>query len=111
MDRVIIINSESFGSGDEVLGKKLMGAFLRKVWASPNKPETIILYNSAVKIAATGSEVLDAVNGLFEAGVDILACGTCVSHFKLEKSLKAARVSNMDEIADIMLTAKTIVTV
>src|SRR6056297_3311682 len=99
MEKVIIINDESFGKGSEELGKKLMGAFLRKIWSKEEKPEKIILYNSGVKIAAKGSYVLDAVNGLFESGVDILACGTCVEHFGLENSLEAARLSNMDEIA------------
>ncbi|MFZ7102507.1 MAG: sulfurtransferase-like selenium metabolism protein YedF [Peptococcaceae bacterium] len=110
MDKVIIINSESFGHGSEELGKKLMGAFLRKIWAGEDKPAAIILYNSGVKIAAAGSYVLDAVTGLMEAGVDIIACGTCVEYFKLEDSLQAARISNMEEISAIMLAAKSVVT-
>ena len=110
MDKVIIINNESFGNGSEELGKKLMGAFLRKVWAKDGKPDTIILYNSGVKIAAEGSPVLDAVTGLMEAGVDILACGTCVEFFKLENAIKAGRISNMDEISSVILNAKSVVT-
>jgi len=111
MNKVIIINDESFGKGSEELGKKLMGAFLRKIWAKEEKPEKIVLYNSGVKIAAQGSFVLDAVNGLFESGVDILACGTCVEHFELKDSLQAARITNMDEIASIILKSKNIVTI
>lgn len=110
MGKVIIINSESFGSGSEELGKKLMGAFLRKVWAKEEKPDTIILYNSGVKIAAEGSSILDVATGLLEAGVDILACGTCVEYYNLEDSLKAARISDMEEISSIILSSKNIVT-
>lgn len=111
MERVIIVNSEFFGKGDEWLGKKLLGAFLRKVWANSNKPDAIILYNSGVKIAATGSEMLEVIVGLHESGVDILACGTCVSHYGLEHAMHSARISNMDEIAGIMLSADHVVTV
>lgn len=111
MQKVIILNNESFGSGDEVLGKRLMGAFLRKLWAAQKKPDAIICYNSAVKLMAKGSEVLDAMTGLFDAGVDILACGTCVDFFKLTESVEAGRVSNMEEIASIMMKADSVVTV
>lgn len=110
MEKVIIINSETLGHGSEELGKRLLGAFLRKVWSKEEKPDTIILYNSGVKIAAEGSEVLDAVTGLQESGVDILACGTCVEYYKLGSSLKAARISNMDEISSIILNTNDIVT-
>lgn len=111
MEKIIIINDESFGKGDEALGKRLMGAFLRKIWASPVKPETIILYNSGVKLAARGSEVLDAMNGLHEAGIDILACGTCIDHFNLRDDLIAARVSNMEEIVGYMMNNERVLTI
>lgn len=111
MDRVLIINNEGLGQGDVELGKKLMGAFVRKVWASPDKPEAILLYNSGVKLAAKGSEALGAMAGLYEAGVDILACGTCVEHYGLKDQMAAARISNMEEIASIILTGTHIVTV
>lgn len=111
MDRILIINNEGLGHGDTGLGMKLMGAFLRKVWASPDKPEAILLYNSGVKLAAMGSEALGAMKGLYEAGVDILACGTCVEHYGLKGQMAAARVSSMEEIASIILTGTNIVTV
>ncbi len=111
MEKIIIINDESFGRGDEALGKRLMGAFLRKIWASPVKPETIILYNSGVKLAAMGSEVLDAMNGLHEAGIDILACGTCIDHFGLKDDLVAARISNMEEIVGFMMKKDRVLTI
>lgn len=111
MDRVIIINNEGLGHGDRELGLKLMGAFLRKVWASPDKPQAILLYNSGVRLAAKGSEALGAMMGLYEAGVDILACGTCVEHYGLKEGMQAARISNMEEIASIILTGNHVVTV
>lgn len=111
MDRVIIINNEELGHGDRELGMKLMGALLRKVWASPDKPQAILLYNSGVRLASNGSEALGAMVGLYEAGVDILACGTCVEHYGLKDQMVAARISNMEEIASIILTGTNIVTV
>lgn len=111
MDRIIIINKETFGSGDDGLGQKLMGAFLRKLWAKPVKPDAIILYNAGVKLAAAGSPVLEVFHGLHAASVDILACGTCVDHYGIDEASLEGRISNMEEISDLMLSSASVVTV
>jgi len=107
---VVLINSEFLGRGDDELGRKLMGSFLRKIWAREPKPDRIVFYNSGVKLLAEGSGVLDAATGLIGAGVDLIACGTCVSHFKLDGKVAAGRVSNMDEIAGILVDSERVVT-
>lgn len=99
MKKVIIINSETMGNGNSELG------------ATPKKPEAIILYNGGVKLAAEGSGVLDALEGLLDAGVDILACGTCVEHFGLGAKMKKARISNMVEITECLMNADDTVTI
>lgn len=111
MQTVIIINNESFGQGDEALGKQLMGAYLRKLWASPVKPETIILYNSGVKLMAKGSTVLEVLQGLEEAGVEVIACGTCIAHYELKEDVLIGRISNMEEIVDLTMKADKVITV
>lgn len=111
MKKAFIINNEFFGQGDNDLGQKLMGAFLRKLWAKDKKPESIILYNSGVKLIAEGSPVLDAMDGLFHAGVDILACGTCVDYYQLNDKVRVGRISNMEEISEIMMTVDSVITV
>ncbi len=111
MADVILINNEFLGKGNDELGKKLMGAFLRKLWSQEKKPESIILYNSAVKLIAEGSEVLDAMDGLEVSGVDILACGTCVEFYNLKNSIKAGRISNMDEICTLLMQAAKVITI
>jgi selenium metabolism protein YedF len=108
MTATIIINSEFFGVGDNDLGTKLMGNFLRKLWSLENKPERIIFYNSGVKLLAEGSAVLDALNALTEAGVDLIACGTCVTHFELKGKLEIGRVSDMQEIASTLLAGDAV---
>ena len=103
MKKTLIINSEIMGSGSEELGHQLMGSFLRKLWGSNNKPTRILFYNSAVKLLTNGSPVLEALDGLFEGGVDLIACGTCVSYFDLKDKIVIGRVSDMNEIADSMI--------
>jgi TusA-related sulfurtransferase len=62
-----------------------------------------------VKLACEGSPVLDDLCALEAAGVDILACGTCLNYFELQEKLAVGRVSNMYDIAEVMLNASKVV--
>ena len=111
MKKTIIINSETLGSGSEELGKNLMGSFLRKLWMLESKPDAIIFYNAGVKLLAEGSSVLDALDALIGAGVDLIACGTCVGYYKLDGKLVVGRMSDMKEIASILMASESVITV
>ncbi|MDI6788456.1 MAG: DsrE family protein [Planctomycetota bacterium] len=131
MKKVIIINSDIMGSGNSKLGKQIMGSFLRKLSISKNKPDVIILYNTGVKLLTKASGVLDALETLFSARgarlaparaergsasgmkgkVDIIACGTCVDFFRLKDKIVVGRISNMQEIVDIMMSANPVITI
>ena len=111
MKKVFIINSEFFGKGDDELGAKLMGSFLRTLTGLETKPDKLIFYNSGVKLLAEDSPVLDVLDELEKAGILFVACGTCVSHFKLDDKIRNERISNMREIAGILTEAEHVVTV
>ena len=111
MANVLVLNNRYLGKGDDALGEKLMGGFLRKIWSQETKPRTIIFYNSAVLLLAEGSSTLDALNGLYEAGVDLIACGTCCSFFDISNKLAVGRISDMTEIASLITTSDSVVTV
>ncbi len=108
MKRVIVINSDAMGKGSEKLGKTLIGSFLRKLQATDTKPDKIVFYNAGVKLLAHGSDVLDTVEELHKAGIDLVACGTCVNYFKLQDSIVVGRVSTMPEIISILMSADVV---
>ncbi|MFP4698356.1 MAG: sulfurtransferase-like selenium metabolism protein YedF [Eubacteriales bacterium] len=111
MKTTIVINNESFGKGDMELGKKLMGSFLRKLWISDNLPDVIVCYNAGVKLLAKGSTVLDALDGLYTKGVEIIGCGTCISYYDLGNSIEVGRKTDMEEIVSIMMSSDKVITV
>jgi intracellular sulfur oxidation DsrE/DsrF family protein len=88
-----------------------MGSFLRTLLAAPEKPEALVFYNSGVLLLAAGSPALDALEGLARAGVDLVACGTCVGFFELAGKLAAGRESNMQEIVSLLLSAERTLTI
>jgi len=107
---VIIINSDTLGRGDEGVGQTLLGTFLRKVLAQPNRPDVIVFYNSAVKLLTRQSYYLDILDALERSGVELLACGTCVYKVCGQHALSVGRISNMDEITDIIIGADKVTT-
>lgn len=111
MAAVVVLSSQYMGRGSDKLGQKLMGSFLRKLWASENKPDVMLFYNSAVLLLAEGSAVLDALTGLSDDGVELVACGTCCQHFDISDRLEAGRISDMEEIVETMLTAEIVINV
>lgn len=104
------MHSESLGRGSEELGKTMTGSFLRKLWASAKKPDTIIFYNSAVHLLTDKSMVLDALNGLSKAGVDLVACQTCIGYYEIEKHIVLGRIVEMAEIVSILMKSDTVIT-
>lgn len=107
----ILINNEYWGHGDQELGKKQMGGFLRSLVASDIKPTTIVFYQSGVKLLAESSPVLDALDSLFESGVDLVACGSCLTHYELTHKIKIGRISDMKEFTATIMHYDKVITV
>jgi selenium metabolism protein YedF len=106
---VLVVSADVMGRGERELGNILLRAFFHTLGEVEPVPQTIILFNTAVKLACEGSPVLDDLCALEAAGVDILACGTCLNYFELQEKLAVGRVSNMYDIAEVMLNASKMV--
>jgi selenium metabolism protein YedF len=108
---VVVVGSEQLGRGDDGLGAKLLGNFLRTLTAQDPKPDTIVFYNAGVKLLAQGSSSLEALKQLDDAGVDLLACVTCLEFFGLTDKLAVGHVSNMREIVQHLMAAAKVITI
>jgi selenium metabolism protein YedF len=106
---VVVISSSVMGSGDDTLGNVLMKSFLHTLTEADQAPDTMLLFNSGVKLAVQGSEVLDDLKALAGAGVRILSCGTCLNFFEIKDKLAVGEVTNMYDIAGAMLGAGRLV--
>lgn len=106
---VVAISSDTMGRGDDQLGEVLIRSFLHTLGEVTPVPDTVILFNSAVKLAVTGSPVLEDLGRLEARGVTVLLCGTCLGHFELKDKVAIGEISNMYAIAETMLGAATVV--
>lgn len=107
---VLFIASDVLGRGDnQQLGSLLMQSFLHTLGGLTSRPETIIFMNSGVKLVTDDSLALGELRQLENQGIEILACGTCLSRLQLANKAAVGQVSNMYTIADTLLRADKIV--
>jgi selenium metabolism protein YedF len=93
--KVFLIQSEGLGRGDEQLGSMLMANFLRLLGENQDKPNSMIFWNTGVRLACEGSPVLHRLKQLEEQGVELLSCTTCLEHFELADKLAVGKPTNM----------------
>jgi len=106
---VVQITAATMGAGDDELGALLLRSFLKTLPELDALPDAIIFYNAGVKLCCDGSLLLDDISALASAGVEIIACGTCLNYFELGDRLAVGRVTDMLEIAGRLAAAGRIV--
>lgn len=106
---VVAITAETMGTGDDVLGRKLMGSFIYSLTQLDELPATIVLYNGGAHLSCEGSPALDDLRGLAESGVEVLTCGTCLDHYGIADTLAVGEVTNMYVIAQRLTGASLVV--
>ncbi len=107
---VLVIPSEFMGRGEHPeLGQILIRGFFHTLGEVEPLPDTIIFFNSGVKLVVEGSPVVEDLQALRDRGVEILVCGTCLGHYELNERVAVGEVSNMYTIAETMLRAGKVV--
>lgn len=110
-DIVIVITNDKLGSGNDELGKVLMKSYLYALTEASSKPKAMMFLNGGVKLTTEGSEVLENLTKLSDAGVEIISCGTCLDFYGLKEKLKAGAVGNMYSIVEKMHAAAKVINI
>ena len=106
---VVYVATDCMGTGDEVLGRKLMRGFLR-TWIDINPlPWRMVFINHGVRLTTLDDEVVEALTVLSDRGVEILSCGTCIEHFNLSDKLRIGRLTNMYEVIETLAAATKVI--
>jgi selenium metabolism protein YedF len=106
---VLVITSDTVGRGSDELGGILMRAIMHTLLEVKPQPNIIVLMNNGVKLAVTGSPVVEDLQELVDSGIEILVCGTCLNYFGLTDSIAVGEISNAYTIAETMLRAGKVV--
>lgn len=105
---IVLIDSNLMGNGDEKLGAVLMKSFIYTLATLEEMPTKIVLYNSGVKLAAKGSEVLADLKRLQNGGAEIFVSSTSLEYYGLKDKLATGKPAGMEDIVQIQLKAEKI---
>jgi len=103
--KVILIQSEVLGRGNDELGGLLMSSFLQLLGESQEKPAKLVFWNTGVRLVCEGSWALEHLRELEGQGVEILACGTCLDFFDLRDKLGVGKPTTMVQSIGSLLDA------
>lgn len=106
----LLVQTELLGTGDERLGQVLMKSFFYALAESADLPRVIYFLNSGVRLTCQGSPVLDRLERLQAAGVEIWSCGTCLDFYALKEQLAIGGITNMYSIVEAMQQADKTIT-
>lgn len=108
---LVMIVSPVLGSGDDMLGGRLMKNFLSTLPEMGAALWRVILLNGGVTLAAGDSPVLAELQALERSGVSILVCGTCLEHFGLLSQKAVGETTNMLDVITSMEAAYKVIRV
>ena len=106
----IMVTDNGMGHADEVLKLKLIESYFRLLLESPDLPDAIGFYAEGVKLVTTGSPILEHLKELYNHGVLLIICSTCLDHYNLMNHVKIGLVSHMPDIIGMQQKADKVIT-
>jgi len=108
---LVLVTSDTLGSGDDELGRKLMIAYLKTIKEMGPELWQLIFVNGGVKLTTSSSPVLQEIQGYEESGTIVLACGTCLEHFGITEEKQVGGTTNMLDIISATQVADKVITI
>ena len=71
----------------------------------------ICFYTDGVKLAVTGSPVLDQLREFESKGVHIILCSTCLAHYSLTDQVQVGIVGGMTDIIEAQFRASKVISI
>lgn len=109
--RVVFVNSDRIGQGDDALGARLMGSFIYSLARTTTRPDVVMFMNGGVRLACHGSTAVEDLRLLASDGTAIYSCGTCLDWLGLKDSLMVGEVGNMNDTVALMMEADDVVSI
>jgi len=100
LNKGFVFGTNILGKGSDELGKALMKGFIYTITETKPYPNFMIFLNCGIKLTTEGSDSIEDLRKLEEAGVKIFSCGTCLDYYSLKEKLLVGQVSNMYDIVE-----------
>ncbi|MBP6177059.1 MAG: DsrE family protein [Anaerolineales bacterium] len=108
---IILVTENGLGKGSVELQQLLATKYFSLLLQNNELPSAICFYTDGVKLTVTGSPVLEQLKALEGKGVRIIACSTCLDHYKLTDSLQVGVAGSMADIIEAQTKAGKVITI
>ena len=108
-DTVVLVTRNGMGDSDNVLQHNLIVKYFSLLNENNILPSVICFYTEGVKLAVSGSPVLDQLKALEEKGVHLILCGTCLEHYNLTDQVQVGIMGGMTDIIEAQFRASKVI--
>jgi len=109
-DTVLLITRYGMGNAEPDFMLKLLSTYLKLIDENGIHPAAICFYTDGVKLAVTGSPVLETLKSLESKGVHLVLCSTCLTYFNLVGQVQVGIVGGMPDIIEAQRLAGKVIT-
>lgn len=110
-DTIILVTNNGMGKGDIALQHKLAVKYFELLMQNTQLPVAICFYTEGVKLAVTGSPVLEQLKALEAKGVHLILCSTCLDFYGLSSEVRVGIVGGMTDIIEAQTKAAKVITI
>jgi selenium metabolism protein YedF len=111
MAKTFWFTTDRLGTGDDELGRILMRNFVYSLARADERPERLMFMNGGVRLTCEGSECLDSIRLMADAGTTVKSCGTCLDFLGLKDALAVGEIGDMAGSAGVLSGGSDVVTV
>ena len=108
---MIMVATDRMGLGDDALGKLLMINFIKTLKEMGPELWRLVFVNNGVKLTIDGADTLADLQALAADGLQIMVCGTCLTHFNLLEKKQVGETTNMLDIVTAMQLAEKVINI
>jgi hypothetical protein len=109
-ETVILITRDGMGQADPELQHRLITTYLRLLDENNLLPAAICFYTEGVKLAVSGSPVLESLRSLEAKGVRLILCSTCLGFYHLADQVQVGIPGGMTDIIEAQRRALKVLT-
>lgn len=106
----VMVNKNGMGDSSPELTHALIKNYFTLLKSENHVPSYICMYADGVKFACEGSNILEELAQLEEAGSKIILCKTCLVFNNLLDKIKIGTVGTMLDIIDIQHNSTKVIT-
>ncbi len=108
---VILVTRNGMGDSYTTLQQSLIVKYFSLLNENNILPSVICFYTDGVKLAVTGSPVLDQLRELERKGVHLILCGTCLAFYELTDQVQVGIVGGMTDIIEAQFRASKVISI